>query len=262
MGKRESYTPGTFSWVDLSTTDPEAAKAFYSSLFGWTPVDTPIGNGGVYTMLQLEGDDVAALSELQPDMRAQGIPPHWANYVTVEDADAAAAKARELGGVVFGEPFDVLDAGRMAVIQDPTGAMVMAWQAKDHIGAGRVNDPNTLTWNELQTRDIPAAQTFYEGLFGWTTEPIEENGNVVYVTIKNGERTNGGMLPISPEMGEIPPNWMPYFTVASTEASAARVSELGGMVLAGPMEMGAGKIAVVRDPQGAAFAVFEGEVDD
>ena len=262
MGKRHKYEPGTFSWVDLATTDPAAAKAFYGALFGWTAEDMPAGEAGIYTMLRLDGDDVAALYEMQPEMRAQGVPPHWANYVTVADVDATAAKARELGGIVFGEPFDVLDSGRMAVIQDPTGATVMAWQPGRHIGAGRVNDPGCLTWNDLVTRDIQAARTFYEGLFGWQTEPIEENGQVVYVTIKNRDRINGGMMPMTPQHGDAPPHWLPYFTATSCDEAVSRLNELGGTTLAGPMEMGAGRIAVIRDPQGAAFALFEGEVDD
>lgn len=262
MGKRDRYEPGTFCWVDLQTTDPDAAKVFYGDLFGWTAEDMPIGDDGVYTMLRLDGDDVAALALLQPDMRAQGIPPHWVNYVSVTDADAAAAKARELGGVVFGEPFDVFDSGRMAIIQDPTGAQVMAWQPKEHIGASHVNDPGCLTWNELQTRDIASARTFYEGLFGWETEPIEQDGAVVYVTIKNGGALNGGMLPLTPQHGAIPPNWLPYFTVTSVDEALTRIGELGGTTLVGPMDVPNGRFAAVRDPRGAAFAISEGEVDD
>ncbi|MBA2278595.1 MAG: VOC family protein [Chloroflexia bacterium] len=150
----------------------------------------------------------------------------------------------------------------MAIIQDPTGATVMAWQPARHIGAGRVNDPGTLTWNELATRDLPAARTFYEGLFGWQTEPVEADGSVVYVTIKNGDRINGGMMPMTSQHGAAPPHWLPYFTVASCDETISRVGELGGTLLAGPIDMPNGRISVIRDPQGAAFAVFEGEVDD
>jgi predicted enzyme related to lactoylglutathione lyase len=159
MGKRTRYEPGTFCWIDFQTIDPESTKAFYSKLFGWQAVDMPVGNGTTYTMLTLDGDDVAALNEMDAEQREASIPPHWFSYISVADADETAAKARELGGTVFGEAFDVLDAGRMAIIQDPLGATFAAWQPKNHIGAGRVNDTGCLAWNELQTRDHEAATT-------------------------------------------------------------------------------------------------------
>jgi len=262
MGKRTRYEPGTFCWVDLATTDPAGAKAFYGALFGWTAEEMPIGDGGTYPMLRLDGDDVAGLAELDAGRRSRGIPPHWFHYVGVEDADATAARARELGGTVHGEPFDVLDSGRMAIVQDPEGAVLAAWQPRNHIGAGRVNDPGCLTWNELQTRDPAGAIAFYTGLFGWEAQPIEEEGRLVYVTLRNAGALNGGMMPMTERHGDAPPAWLAYFTVPSSDAGAERVRELGGAVLASPMDVGNGRIAVVRDRQGAAFALFEGEVDD
>jgi len=262
MGKRERYEPGTFCWVDLETTDPAGAKAFYGELFGWEAEDMPVGESGTYTVLRLDGDEVCALYELSAERREQGIPPHWFSHVSVEDADAAAARARELGGTVYGEVFDVLDAGRIAIIQDPTGAMLAAWQPRAHIGARRVNDPGCLSWNELQTRDPEAAAAFYSGLFGWETEPIEEDGKLVYVVIKNAGSSNGGIMPMTEQHGDAPSSWLAYFTVLSCDGAVARVRELGGDVLAGPLDVGAGRIAVVSDPQGAVFALFEGETDD
>jgi len=262
MGKRTRYEPGTFCWVDLATTDPAAAKTFYGALFGWTPVDMPTGDGGTYTMLRLDGDDVAALYELDAERRAQGVPPHWCNYVGVVDADAAAARARKLGGAVLGDQFDVLDSGRMAIIQDPTGGIVAAWQPRRHIGAGRVNDPGCLTWNDLQTPDPDRAIQFYAGLFGWEVQREEQDGRLAYATLRNAGALNGGIMPMPPDAGDRPPAWLPYFTVPSTDGAVARVRDLGGDALAGPMDVGNGRIAVVRDPQGAVFALFEGETDD
>ena len=262
MGKRTHYEPGTFCWVDLATTDPAAAKRFYGALFGWTPVDVPTGDGGTYTMLRLVGDDVAALSELDAGRREQGVPPHWFHYVSVADADATAAQSRALRGTVHGEPFDVLDSGRMAIVEDPTGAVLALWQPRRHIGAGRVNDPGCLTWNELQTRDARTAITFYTELFGWEAQPIEEDGRLVYVSLRNAGALAGGMMPMTEQHGDAAPAWLAYFTAPSTDASVARVLDLGGDVLAGPMDIGNGRIAIVRDPQGAAFALFEGETDD
>jgi uncharacterized protein len=262
MGKRERYEPGSFCWVDLMTTDPVGAKAFYGELFGWEAEDMPAGEAGTYTMLRLSGDYVCALYEMGPEGREQGTPPQWFSYVSVEDADAAASRARELGGTVYGEAFDVLDSGRMAVIGDPTGAVLGAWQPRAHIGAGRVNDPGCFTWNELQSRDPEPAAAFYGELFGWATEPVKQNGNLAYVTIKNAGASNGGIMPMTEQHGETPPYWLTYFTVLSCDVAAEKVRELGGQVLAGPLDLGAGKIAVVSDPQGAAFALFEGETDD
>lgn len=261
MGKREQYEPGTFSWVDLQTTDPEAAKSFYCDLLGWEAEDMPAGDAATYTMMSLQGDVICGLNELSSEQREQGIPPYWFSYISVEDADAAAAQARELGGTVLAEAFDVLDAGRMAIIEDPTGATFAVWQPARHIGARRVNDPGCLTWNELHTHNLEAAAEFYRGLFGWEMEPMEEDGKVVYLVIKNSGSSNGGITPLAEQ--NVPPYWLAYFTVPSCEDAVERIQGSGGSVLAGPLEIGpAGKIAVARDPQGATFAVFAGETDD
>jgi predicted enzyme related to lactoylglutathione lyase len=262
MGKRERYAPGTFCWVDLATTDPASAKVFYGELFGWEAEDMPAGEAGIYTMLTLDGDEVCGLYEMEPERHEQGIPPYWSSYVSVEDADTIASRARELGGTVYGEAFDVLESGRMAIIQDPTGAVLAAWQPWAHAGAERVNDPGCLTWNELQSRDPETAAAFYAGLFGWEAEHVEEVGKLVYVTIKNAGFVNGGIMPMTEQHGDAPPHWLAYFTVLSCEDAVTRVQELGGAVLAGPLDVPAGRIAVVLDPQGAVFALFEGETDE
>jgi predicted enzyme related to lactoylglutathione lyase len=256
MGKRERYEPGTFSWVDLSTSAAQGAKSFYGELFGWEFEDSEIPGGGLYTMCHVEGDAVAAI--VQQDQQ----PGHWNNYVTVTSADETAAKAKQLGATMFEEPFDVMDAGRMAVFADPGGAMLCAWEARDHIGAGRVNDAGCMAWNELQTPDPETSSAFYSELFGWQAEPVEQDGATVYVTIKNQAGwMNGGIMPMT-EQGDAPSFWMTYFAVPSCDYAVARIRELGGRVLAGPMEPGMGRIAVVHDPQGAVFAVFEGATDE
>jgi len=256
MGVRESYQPGTFSWLDLSTSDAAGAKAFYGGLFGWEFEDSEIPGGGVYTMCHLQGDEVAAI------MQQDEHPGHWNNYVTVANADETTAKAKQLGAEVFEEPFEVMEAGRMAVLADPVGAMICVWEPRDHIGAGRVNDAGCMAWNELQTRGVGTASDFYAGLFGWEMQPIEQDGKTVYMTIQNSGRMNGGFMPMAESHGDAPSFWLTYFAVASCDDAVAKVKELGGSLLAGPMEPGAGRIAVVSDPQGAAFAFFEGPTDD
>jgi len=259
MGKRESYEPGTFCWVDLATTDSGDAKAFYSGLFGWETEDTPVGQSGSYTMLRFEGDDVGGLYEMAPEQREQDATAYWLSYVS---ADATAARTGDLGGTAHGDVFDVMEAGRMAIIADPAGATLALWEPRAHIGAGRVNDVGCMSWNELQTRDSEAADVFYGGLFGWEIEPIEDDGTLVYTTVKNAGVQNGGFMPMTEQHGDAPSFWLPYFTVSSRDGAAERARELGGTVLAGPLDLPAGKIAVLADPQGAALAVFEGPTDE
>jgi predicted enzyme related to lactoylglutathione lyase len=256
MGERTSYAPGTFSWVDLATSDQEAAKAFYGSLFGWEPEDLPVPGGGHYSMQRLNGRNVAAIAPQPQAQRDAGAPPAWQSYVTVESADAAAERAGELGGSVHAGPFDVMEAGRMAVIQDPQGAFLIAWEPRRNIGAGLVNVPGALCWNELAAADLDEAPAFYSALFGWRTEPFE--GPMPYLTIKNGGATNGGMREKRPEE---PPHWLVYFASDDVEAALARVGELGGAAVAGPYEMATAKIAVAQDPQGAVFALYAGRLE-
>src|SRR4051794_14036707 len=218
MGDRTSYAPGTFSYAELVTSDADGAKAFYTSVFGWSYEDTPLGEGMIYSPAQRDGGTVAALyaSDQQP--------PHWNCYVTVAAVDEAAARAGELGANVLSEPFDVLDAGRMAVIADPAGAALCLWQPGRSIGATRVNQPGALTWNDLVTPDPEAAAAFYGDLFGWTSEEVPGAGG--YRVIKNGERSNGGIMP----MPDGPPSWMPYFGHEDVERLLGEVDGLGGRV--------------------------------
>jgi predicted enzyme related to lactoylglutathione lyase len=259
MGERTSYAPGTFSWVDLSTPDLDAATTFYEGLLGWSHNDFDTGDGGIYRMFQLDGKDVGAGSAQREEERSQGVPPHWNSYVTVEAVDATAPRAGELGGSVMIEPFDVLDVGRMSVIADPTGAVLCLWESRTNIGAGVVNEPGALCWNELSTNDVPKAEGFYSDLLGWGLESQTEP--MPYTRIKVGDRMNGGMRPLGEQELEagVPPNWMPYFATADIDRSAAQVKELGGTMMVEPMPiMNETKIAVVQDPTGAVFALFEG----
>jgi uncharacterized protein len=251
MGERTSYRPGTFSWAELVTSDPGGAKDFYTQLFGWNYDDQPTGpDGPVYSMAQRDGHSVAAL------YGDDSQPPHWNCYVTVASVDDTTQKATDNGATVMAEPFDVMEVGRMAVIADPTGAALCLWEPRQHIGATLVNTPGSMTWNDLVTSDPDRAAEFYGALFGWTFDEMPESGG--YRVIRNGERTNGGIMP----QQEGQAAWLPYFGHDDTDRLAAEISDLGGRLYNGPVQMPQGTIAVLGDPQGAVFAVWTGPYDD
>ena len=257
MQETATYAPGTFCWVELGTTDGEAAKKFYTELFGWTFTDNPVGPGMVYTMLKLDGKDVGALYQMPSEMTSQGIPSNWLSYASVQSADESAAKAKELGATLMKEPFDVMTVGRMAVVQDPTGAIFALWQAGTHKGAGVVNVANSFCWNELMTTDTKKDGDFYTGLFGWGKN-TQNFGPLEYTMFSNGERPAGGMLQITPEMGPIPPNWLVYFAVDDCDAKTQKAKELGGSVMKPPDDIpNIGRFSILTDPQGAAFALIK-----
>ena len=247
----DSYEHGVPSWVDLGTSDSEKTAAFYSSLFGWNVQQGPPEAGG-YAIAELRGRPVAGLGPQQ----SPG-PPYWSTYVNVDDADKAAAKATEAGGTVIVPPMDVMDAGRMAFFSDPAGAVIGVWQPNSHKGAGIVNEPGTLTWNELVTTDTAVAKTFYEKVFGWGAVTHGE-GAGAYTEFQVGGRAIAGMMEPPSEMPEMPPYWGVYFNVSDTDATVEKVSELGGSVIAQPfaIEVPPERVAVVADPAGAMFGVI------
>lgn len=255
MVQMSSYPHGTFSWIELSTTDTDAAKQFYGSLFGWTAEDAPVP-GGVYTMLKKGDDFVGAIQSLQEEMRAQGHPPFWMSYVTVDSVDKTAAQVEELGGKLIAPPFDVMDAGRMAVVQDPANAAFAIWEAKDHPGAGVVREPGALSWNELSTNDTATARDFYTSLFGWSAETSDMGGRD-YTVFSAGDNQVAGMMEIAPEMGPMPPSWGIYVDVEDPDATASKATELGANVFVPPTDFPGGRFALIADPQGAAFGVVK-----
>jgi predicted enzyme related to lactoylglutathione lyase len=257
VGERTRYAPGTFCWADLATTDQAGAKAFYGELFGWEAEDTPVGDGVFYSMMRLDGKDVAAIAPQPQQQRDAGAPPVWQSYVSVEDADRAAERAKELGGTLHAPPFEVMDVGRMAVIQDPQGAYFIVWQPRRHIGAALVNAPGAFVWNELQSPDPEGSKAFYSELFGWTVAPFEGSPEA-YLAIRNGEANNGGIRELSKGA---PPHWLVYFGTEDIDTALARVEKLGGTKIAGPIDIQIAKMAVVKDPQGAVFALYAGQLE-
>jgi len=249
------FAPGTFCWVELATSDQDGAKTFYTSLFGWTFVDNPMGEMGFYTTLKLRGRDVGALYQ-KPKAQA-AIPPHWLSYVAVADVDAAARRVKDLSGATIMDPFDVMDVGRMTVATDPAGAVFALWQANRHAGAGVVNEPGAFCWQELQTNDTEKAAAFYTGLFGWTAKTEPGGGELAYTEWKADGTSRGGMMKIGPRMKGVPPHWLVYFAVADCDAAAARARELGAQAYVPPMDIpNVGRFSVLADPQGAVFAII------
>jgi len=255
MPKIERHAAGTFCWVELGTTDQTGAKSFYATLFGWVPVDSPMGPNEYYTMFKLNGGDAAAAYTMRPEERSV-VPPHWNLYIAVDSADDSARLASELGGKLLASPFDVMTFGRMAVIQDPAGAVFCIWQSKDHRGTTVTGENSTLCWADLSTSDPDRAKQFYEGLFGWKIGPVEHYPPD-YLVIKSGEKPIGGIPPAAYRNRQIPPHWMLFFQVGDADALAATTKELGGAVHLAPTSMGAARLSVLADPQGAAFSIIQ-----
>jgi len=256
MPNIDRHAPGSFCWIELATTDQAAAKAFYSALFGWSINDFPMGPGQSYTMFTLDGRNAAAAYTLDPK-NMPGVPPNWALYISVENADAAAAKATEAGGKLLGGPFDVYEFGRMAVLQDPTGAVFCVWQPRQHQGIGIYGVTGTLCWADLSTPNVDGAKPFYETLFGWKISPGEKDPSG-YLHIQNGEQFIGGIPPAQYRNPNAPPHWLIYYHVENADAATAKAKELGARVYMEPMTMeNVGRWSVVADPQGAVFALFQ-----
>ena len=272
MPEREGYIPGVPCWVDTSQPDPASALAFYSGLFGWEFENVmPEGSEGEYFIGRLHGSDVAAVGSIPA-----GAPPMplWNTYVWVDSADETASKAREAGGGVAMEPFDILDSGRMAVLTDPEGAAFFVWQAKSHKGAQVVNEHGSLNFNGLATRDPEGAKAFYGAVFGWKTldlpagamwtlpgygDHLEERSPGLREQIAGMGGPEGfidvvaALNPIADDDSETPPHWSVTFAVDDADATAEKVKELGGEIVSGPLDAPWTRMAVIRDPQGATF---------
>jgi len=257
MATVATHPPGSFSWIELGTSDQNAAKQFYGSLLGWTANDSPMGPSEVYTVFSLQGRKTAGCYTLMPDMKAQGIPPHWMLYIAAENADETTAKVVQAGGKVMAPAFDVRELGRMAILQDPTRATFAIWQAKAHPGIEIESTPGALSWADLMTPDPERAITFYQALFGWEIDP-GKNDTSGYLHIKSGGKHIGGIPPAQHRPPNMPPHWLIYFLVTDCDASTAKAAQGGAKILVAPMTMeGVGRWSVINDPQGAMFALFQ-----
>ena len=255
MPEMTTYKPGTPSWVDLGSPDIGASAEFYGALFDWdVPESENAEQTGGYRQATRSDRPVGGMMPLMQE----GQPPAWTTYVSVQDADATTAAVKGAGGNVLAEPMDVMDLGRMAIFADPTGAVFGVWQPGTFTGAGLVNEPGAIAWNELNTRDAGAAKAFYSAVFGWAFEDQEMEGAGLYTTIMVGENPVGGMLDMStrdvPE--QVPAHWQVYFAVEDTDATIAQAKERGGSVMVEPIDIPAGRFSILTDPHGASFAVI------
>jgi uncharacterized protein len=256
MSTIERHSPGSFCWIELATTDQAAANQFYTSLFGWSVMDFPMGPGQFYSMFQLDGRNTGAAYTLDPK-NMPGVPPNWTLYIATDNADESAAKATAAGGAVLGGPFDVMEFGRMAVLQDPTGATFCVWQPKQHQGLGISHVNGTLSWADLSTQEPENAVPFYKALFGWKIEKGDKDDSG-YLHIINGEHYIGGIPPAEHRNPNAPPHWLVYFHVDDADAETAKAKELGARVYMEPVTMdNVGRWSVIADPQGAVLALFQ-----
>jgi predicted enzyme related to lactoylglutathione lyase len=248
------YPDGLFAWADTFTSDTDRAQAFYEGLFGWETYDRTDHMGAHYLQFFLEGQLVAGMSQMPPEMAAEGLLPQWVSYVMVEDVDATCERTRQAGGQVMLAPMDVTDQGRLANVMDPSGGMFGVWQPYAHDGADVFNEPGTLTWNELQTRDLSAALPFYEQVFGWRWEPAHWNPQ--YRVAMLGERSNCGAEDMPRNVPEeIPAVWQVYFSVTDVAGTVDDALALGGKVFVKPTLMETGWVAGILDPNGGRFFV-------
>jgi len=260
MSERTEYAPGEFCWVDLSTTDVDAAKAFYGDLLGIeaeaAPGD-PEETGG-YGFFMKDGKMLAGIGPVQSGEGHSA----WSSYVKVEDADATAAKVKEAGGSIFFGPADLPnDAGRVAMLRDPTGAFFGIVEQNRNPGAQLVNEPGTWTWNNLMTRDLGGAKDFYGKVFGWTAINHEEAPRDVLMWQVEGQRWPegmGGLMEIGADLpAEMPAHWQVYFIVENADQAIERATSNGAQVGFGPIDIPVGRVATLVDPQGAVVSILE-----
>ena len=258
MSQRDDYQPGVPSWIDILQPDPEAAMAFYGALFGWEFAGPgPMG----YSVARLRGRDVAGIGS--PPAEGPTPTPAWTTYVYVESADGAAEKARSAGGAVLIEAFDVLPAGRLAILADPAGAVFGAWEPRERKGAQLVNEPGAWAMSHLETPDPDGAAAFYGAVFGWTTETFGEGAGAVTMFRLPGYVGGEPRQPVSREViatmaatsDDGAPRWNVNLWDHDVDATAAKAVELGGRVVAAPFDTPMTRTAVVADPHGATFTI-------
>lgn len=258
----ESHADGSPCWVDLMSPDVDASVRFYTAVFGWSAEEQHDDAGNrIYVTFTLDGRPVAGLGGQMPEMA--GAPAVWNTYVCCHDLDAAVANATAAGGSVLMPPMQVMDAGGMAIVADPTGAAISLWRPGQHQGAGICNEPDTWSWSELLTRDLDAARPFYERVFGWQLSGQDMGPPTgTYWVVEGGDHGGwAGMMHMPADVPEqVPNHWMTYFAVSDVHATLASVAEHGGTTGSEPLTVpGVGTMAVAHDPHGGSFSLMQPE---
>ena len=254
MAEAKTAVANKPAWVDLSSTDAAASRGFYAKLFGWKVELSPDPEAGGYALAKLGGKDVAGIG---PAQTPQG-PSAWMLYIGTRDADATAKKVQAEGGKVIAPPFDVLDSGRMAVFQDPTGAFISVWQPKAMPGAEVTGKPGSYAWAELNSRGIEKAKPFYKKVFGWDEKvsPMGE-GQGDYTEFKLDGQSIAGAMEMNPMVPkEVPSYWMAYFGADDVDKAHKKAIDLGAQEMLPPQDFPGGRFSILSDPQGAAFGLL------
>jgi len=262
MANFDKHLPGTFCWPELSTSNWQQGKDFYIQLFDWGFDDQPIGEGIFYTMLQQDGLDIGAMYQMEAGQQESGMPSHWLNYIAVDNIDLMTEKAKNLNAEIICGPMSVGDAGKMSLMVEPGGAMFALWQGNEHPGARKLQEPGTMCWNELATRNAEISKTFYCDLFDWQVQEQDMQGMPYSLFfIKEQESPVAGMLTMTEEWPEeIPPHWMVYFAVTNCDEYIKKAKSLGANICVEATDVpGVGRFSVITDPQGAVFSIIQGE---
>jgi predicted enzyme related to lactoylglutathione lyase len=257
MADAKTFVVNAPAWIDLSTTDPTASRDFYSKLFGWHAEPEKDPEAGGYAIARLGGKDVAGIGPTQ-DPNA---PSAWMVYIGTRDADALAKTIEAEGGKVVAPPFDVMDVGRMAVFQDPTGAFISVWQPNTMNGFDVQRIAGAYSWAELNSRGIDKAKHFYNKVFGWgdKVSPMGE-GQGDYTEFKLAGESIGGGMEMNPMVPvEVPSYWMVYFGARDVDKEHKKAVDLGAKETVPPSDFPGGRFSILSDPQGAMFGLLSSD---
>lgn len=251
-----SVASSPFVWYDVMTSDLQAAQSFYTQVLGWTAKDAGMPDRS-YTLVSAGAATVGGIMPLTPEAAAMGAKPCWSGYIGVSDVDATVQRVKAEGGAVHRPPENIPGVGRFAVVADPQGAVFILLKGNDPSAPtpAAPGAPGTIGWHELYAGDGDAAFGFYAKLFGWTATRAMDMGPMgKYQIFATGGAEVGGIMTKPPEVPM--PCWLYYFRVDAIDAAMARVTQHGGKVLMGPMEVpGDDWILQCTDPQGAVFAL-------